>query len=343
MAVSRKIFSSHEARASFLLNTASILREGYSIKEAVMLLDTFLSGRTVDWLHELEEDMAGGSTFSEPLAKAGFPAETVHLIKMMESHGSLIEGLEQAGELLQSRSRTQKQLRQVMYYPMFLCISVLVLAAALLQGILPQFRGFFDAVDYELPWMTKVLLFAADWLLGPAFFAAAAAGGALFLIMRRKTAMERVGAALKVPGLKGYMQRILTYYFCAQLAPMMKQGRSLQESLRIIEEEAVLPFFQLEAAQYLAYLSDGEPFEDILRSRECYVPQLADVWSIGGLKGSQAQELQTFAGYMFRQLSEKTNRFVALIQPIVFCVIGGVVILLFMSMMMPVFSIVDTI
>lgn len=337
-----RLFKNDYERGKLLVELSSLLEDGYHIDEAIELYSTFLTGEKRIWLIQVYEEMEKGEMFADQLQEAGFSTETISFIRMMELYGTFQKALGQSGYLLLKRYELKKQLQTVLHYPLMLLVGVFLLGVVLLEGILPQFEQFFSSMQHELPYITRVMLFFTDWIRLPLFLICLTVLLALILWIRRKPVTEQVNVMLKIPLIHHYVRQLITYYFTAQLAPMLKGGLSLQQALITMEKESMLRFFQIEAGYFLQQLEAGEKFSEVLYQRPYYIPQLSVVWSFGETKGQTAQELETFSAYLFQQMYDYSAKAIRLIQPVVFCVIGGVVLVLFFSMMMPVFSIIDT-
>ncbi|SDN41413.1 type II secretion system F family protein [Alkalicoccus daliensis] len=337
-----RLFKNDYERGKLLVELSSLLQDGYHIDEAIELYSTFLTGERRAWLLQAYEEMEQGEMFADQLKEAGFSNETISFIRMMELYGSFQKALDQSGYLLLKRHELKKQLQTVLHYPLILLAGVFLLGIVLLEGILPQFEQFFTSMQHELPGITKFMLFFTEWVRLPLFLAGIFIFAALFLWVRRKPVSEQVNLLLKIPLIHLYVRQLITYYFTAQLAPMLKGGLSLQQALLTMEKESMILFFQLEAEFFLKQLEEGEKFSEVLYLRPHFIPQLSVVWSFGETKGQTAQELETFAAYLFQQMYDYSAKAIRLIQPVVFCLIGGVVLILFFSMMLPVFSIIDT-
>ncbi|WP_440898557.1 competence type IV pilus assembly protein ComGB [Bacillus daqingensis] len=329
-------------RGRMLLGISELLREGYMLTDAIGLYGSFLSGRAKAWLEDAEEQLHQGELFSEQLSEAGFTGEIVSYLKMMELHGSFQNGMENSGRLLVKRAEMQKEVRNVLYYPIVLIAAVVVLGIVLMEGILPQFEQFFAAMGSELPVYTKVLLFLIEWVRIPFILVFSVALLLTGIWFQRLPVSRKIQLLLKLPGLRTYVKQLLTYFLCAQTGPLLRGGMSLQESLLTLEEDAEIRFFQGEAASLREGLTSGRPMTELIAERSYYVPQLGNVWTFGESRGKLGEELEAFANYMMQQIQLQTGNMIRIIQPAVFILVGTVVMILFLSMMMPVFSIMES-
>ncbi|NJP37658.1 competence type IV pilus assembly protein ComGB [Alkalicoccus luteus] len=338
----RRGFKNDLERGRLLLGISDLLKDGYMLTDAIGLYGSFLSGRAQEWLEAAEEQLHDGELFSDQLSAAGFTGEIVSYLKMMELHGSFQQGLENSGRLLVKRAEMHKELRNVLYYPIVLMAAVAVLGIVLMEGILPQFEQFFDSMGSELPVYTKLLLFLINWIRIPFIIVITAVLLLTGIWFQRLPVSRKIQLLLRVPGLRTYVKQLLTYFLCAQTGPLLQGGMSLHEALTTLEADAEIRFFQGEAASLKEGLTSGLPMTELIGERMYYMPQLANVWSFGESRGKLGEELEAFAKYMMQQIQMQTGSMIRLIQPAVFIVVGAVVMILFLSMMMPVFSIMES-
>ncbi|CAM3800083.1 competence type IV pilus assembly protein ComGB [Alkalicoccus chagannorensis] len=330
-------------RGRFLIELGGLLEQGYELREAVLLQQTFYHGPAAAWLDDAYAELEKGELLSDQLVEAGFSGETVSFLRMMELFGSFYSSIQQAGRLLEQKYRQQRELRQVLYYPMFLILGAVVLAAAFTEGILPRFQQFYDALGTELPAVTRWMIFIVEWVRLPFLLSAAALAVMIYFRMKNKSPAERYRLYFRLPLLHRYIRLLLTYYFTAQLSPLLQNGLTLQEALKAVQKEASLAFFRLEAEIYQQRLEQGEEFSDVLRTRNWYLEELPAVWEYGELRGDTGREIGTYSSYLFNKLKEQTSNAVNMIQPAAFLAAGAVVLVLFLSMMLPVFSMMQSI
>jgi len=338
----KKLFKNDYERGKLLVDISVLLKEGYNISEAIELYAAFLMEDKREWLLHVYNEMEKGDTFADQLFEAGFTKEIINFIRMLETYGSFQKALSQSGYLLLKRHELKKQMQSVLHYPLALSVGVVILGMVLMEGILPQFQQFFEAMDHELPAVTKSMLFFIDWFRLPLFLSVLICGIMIVLWIRRKPAAEQVDFMMKIPLVHKYVRQLISYYFTAQLAPMLQGGLSLQQALYTMKEESMLAFFRMEAGNFIEKLEAGDSFTEVLHSSPYFISQIAAVWSFGESRGAAAQELDSFSAYLFQQMYDHTNKAIRLVQPLVFCLIGAIVIVLFVSMMMPVFSIIDS-
>ncbi|GEL06929.1 competence-related pilin export protein ComGB [Salisediminibacterium halotolerans] len=336
-----KVFRDDRARAEFLFQLGSLLDGGYPLGEAAALYERFSQGKQKEWLTNAVSHLNTGGMMADSLQEAGFPKELVSSLRFAEMYGDLQNGFLRSASILRKRAEMKEQIKSVLHYPAFLLVGFIAIIGVMVQGVIPRFDVFFDSMGHQLPWITQFVLKAFQFtyvsLLAGIVFCVLA----VIFSFRRKTAVEQWKTLLKIPFAKNYFRSFLTYYFLAQLSPLLINGFSLRDSIKTIEEEALHELYRNEGARITASLREGEPFAEAIAAAPYYVDQLTEIVEIGESKGRLGEELERFSAYLFSHIYSQTYERLRWFQPVFFAIIGGVVLMLFLSMMMPVFTMID--
>ncbi|UTR14453.1 type II secretion system F family protein [Salipaludibacillus sp. LMS25] len=335
------LFKTDRSRSDFLYQLSSLLNEGYTLSEAINMQIQFSNNKRKEWLEVVYSHLLHGESLTDQLLTKGFPKEILSYLTFMERYGDLRVGLQRASDILKKRSELKEKIRKVIHYPILLLSGLIIMGVIMVEGVLPQFALSFQSMNQELPVLTRMILVMSRWLNLP--FISLCATVILIVIMwfRRKPVMDQIGLALSIPLVKHYLRQLLTYYFTSQFFPLLNNGFSLKETLNIIEKGAYLTFFQQEALRLRLGLEAGYDLADLVREVPFYLPQLYTVMSMGESKGDLGKECERFSEFLFHQMYENTYKVLQVFQPAILCVIGMGITLLFLSMMLPVLSIMD--
>ncbi|MGJ9381824.1 competence type IV pilus assembly protein ComGB [Salipaludibacillus sp. CF4.18] len=337
----KKAFRHDGERGDFLFQLSALLKEGYALSETIQLYTAFTAGSKKEWLEGLYGQLIVGESFSDQLLDASFSKELVSYLLFIERFGDFQKGLLQASVILKKRHDLKQKTKKILHYPCFLFMGFVMLGSLMIEGVLPRFQTFFETMDQELPLMTKVLLIFSEWVKIPLILVIALGIFLLIYWLRRKPLLEQVQTLLKVPLLNNYLRHLLTYYLTSQLAPMLKNGLSLHDALRMIEKDSYLDFFRFDAQAISFGLQAGESFPELIQKKNVYLDQLSSVIALGESKGRLGDELERFSTFLFQHMHEKMFRYIGYFQPIFLCVIGVMILFLFLSMMLPIFSILE--
>ncbi|WP_096188437.1 competence type IV pilus assembly protein ComGB [Evansella halocellulosilytica] len=337
----RKVFRNDSERSIWLQDLVSLLEEGFSLSESLSLMKELHTYKKAKFCADLYKGLIEGSELSTQLKSGGFTNEIVSYLYFSEKYGNLIEGLSNVKEILRKRNETVRKTAKMISYPVFLSFIIIIMAIVMAEGVFPHFEQYFTTIDHQLPYLTKLVI-ALLSAFNPMTIALTIIGLLLtVLLLKRKPYHDRLYFVLKIPFLRTFIRSLVTYYVAAQLAPMLKHGLSLQRSLQIMSEESSNLFFQREATSISYYLLEGETLSEVLRSRGYYEPHFASIVALGERKGRLGQELERYSSYLFQNLYEDIQRKVAIAQPMILSAVGLIILIIFLSMMLPIFHMID--
>lgn len=332
---------SKAAQEECLRQWSELLKEGYSIREMLSLYRQFASVNEQEWVSGIESGLEEGEWIASYLEDAGFSKEITGIVLFAEKFGDLNEGLSRSADILGNQLRIKEEIRKIFHYPAMLALGFIVIVSVLIQGIFPRFDEFFRSMGAELP-PISVLTFQFFRFLPLVV-------GTLLIIMvltllimkKRLTPIQQLYTLVRVPVIKHYVQSFVTYHFIAQLKPLLSNGFSLQGALLVIGQEDRTEHSQVESERIRNLLTEGESFSDTLYHCELYLPQFVHVIKMGEAKGKIAEEMDRFSQVVFRRMQKRFTHFLTWFQPMFFLMIGSMMVLLFASLLLPVFSVLD--
>jgi len=86
----------------------------------------------------------------------------------------------------------------------------------------------------------------------------------------------------------------------------------------------------------------GELLSSALKSTDYFPPLVSQLIAVGESTGRLEMLLSKISAYYGRQVEDKVSNLVELIQPILMVVIGGLVAMLFASILLPLYSLTQT-
>nr|WP_281419632.1 competence type IV pilus assembly protein ComGB [Bacillus alkalicola] len=328
-------------RCEWLERLHSLLSEGYSLSYSLLMLKEFETESGRRWCESVYDALQSGEEFIYPLREGGFSKEVINCIFLADKYGDLREGLIQGALILKKKYELSQKGRKMLSYPIFLFFGLLIMIGIMSEGVFPHFTMFFDSMGQDLPWLTKLVVSLLSFFQLPVLLLIFTIVLGVIIWFRRKTLNEQLTLLLKLPILRSVTKSFLTYYFASQLAPLLENGFSLHQSLLILKEHSQISFFQNEADAISNDLRNGFLLSESIRNRPYYEVQLASVIAFGEAKGSVGKELERFSNILFNRFYEKLQKLLSVSQPVLIGGIGFIVMVLFLSMMLPIFNIVD--
>lgn len=105
----------------------------------------------------------------------------------------------------------------------------------------------------------------------------------------------------------------------------------------MFETQEYIRFFKEEAALLQAELRGGHALSEVIGANPYYLPELYQIILFGQSNGRLGEELIVYSEMLIEQAEEQFQRYVILVQPVLFAIVGSIVLFLFLSVMIPVF------
>ncbi|MDE5413972.1 competence type IV pilus assembly protein ComGB [Alkalihalobacterium chitinilyticum] len=332
-------------KAEILQRLGYLLQQGYSLSEGLELLQLSQKEPIKIKFSEVLKELKEGQALYKALESIKLPNDISSFIYFSEQIGGLPTGLVEAGKLYLKQEQIKEKIGKLLMYPLFLIWILFIVMTVMVTYLFPHFKSLFDTMSVDLPFVTVLFLHIIDsipfLLLGGLV---ASLFGFTFYItkFRHFTPYKKMTLILKVPFVSSYVSALLTYYFCIQLSSLLKGGLSISQALNIFKEQSIILFLQDEAAWLIQRLKEGERLSDLLSQRPFFNDELAMVIEHGQKRGALDLELLHYSEHLFVSIEEKTKKVVMVLQPSMFVIIGVIVLLMFLSILVPMFQLINS-
>ena len=332
-----------EALAQFTRQLATLLRGGLPLDAALGALIA-QRARYSEVLMGVRARVQEGYSFAEALSasRRAFPELLVATVGAGERIGRLEDVLERLAEHFEKRQALRQQVRAALAYPLVLTVFSLAIVSLMLVYVVPQVTPVFVDSGVELPLLTRMLMAVSDfaraygWL---ALLAAAAGGGLLARALRLPAARSRLHRLLLRTPLFGALSRELNSARLMQsLSTLIDAGVSVWESLRVAARMLTNLPMRRAAMDAAEEVSEGKPAAEALERSGLFPPLCIQLIASGEASGELHQLLGRAAETQERELSARINTLTSLLQPILIMLVGGFVLLIVLSILMPIFE-----
>lgn len=165
----RKAFGA-QAQVQFTQQLATLLGAGQPLDRALGILlelpDDEPARRVIG---QLREAVRGGSSLSAALERqqASFGKLYINMVRAGEAGGSLHETLARLADYLERSRALRGRIINALVYPAILLAMVSLSLLFLLGFVVPQFAAMYESLDADLPWFSQMVLglgmFVRNW------------------------------------------------------------------------------------------------------------------------------------------------------------------------------------
>jgi type IV pilus assembly protein PilC len=294
---------------------------------------------------EMVEEIQGGSSFPEALSHYPkiFTSTYCQTIKASEQAGHLDTGLKQAAGYLEKQAAVNRKIKHAMIYPSFILLMAAGVSILLITVALPPLVNLFKSLNAQLPWMTRLLITVATFLLDNGLYVLAGLAFiimlSVFLLRLPSVKLARDRYLLKIPGIGNIIIERSMQYFCQTTAMLVQAGLRLPAIMDIIIQSSRNRIIHQALGQVRDSLMMGEGLSQPMGKNRLFPPLLVEMVVVGEKTGALDSTLVTLADFYEKKVSRRIDSLVAMIEPALTVIVGLVVIFIALSMITPLYSI----
>lgn len=310
--------------------------------------------RSLDFLHwqpqwqtatqTLEEGLKQGLRLDEAFSHARFSSLIVIHFYVAHHDGNLEDALARSYTTMQKQMQQLAKFKKVTRYPIFLLLSILLLLLFVKLYVYPSFLSLF-AYSAEsanlLHFFSNLvnLLLYASLLLGVIGISLYFLQG--FFKKRWPSAKKRYFLE-RIPVIHGIARTRTSFQFAIQLGNLLSAGLSLYESLQLLSKQQYHDMLQLYSSVLLSQLTSGYTLKECLPSFPLLDAQLQSILVKENDVSSQSKDLLMYAEIMTTKMEDRTKTALYLLQPILLCIMALCIIIVYLSLLLPMFQMVHT-
>ena len=338
----------YRALTLFTRQLSTLIGSGIGIEEALRIVAEQTRSPTVSaLLLNLRASILDGRSFAQALDEAPevFGDYYRASVAAGETSGRLEEVMDHLAGFVEARARNRQTIQLALLYPAILGLVSLAVIVALLTFVVPDIVRVFTTRGADLPLLTRGLIglseAATSWgPLAAAVLAGAVAGVAALL--RRPAIRRRWHAALAtVPLVRGFVLKANAAQFAGTMATLTVSRVPLVDALAAAT--ATVPNLhvrgRVEAAA--ARVREGMALSRALAAANVFPPMLVAMVASGEASGGMGDALTRAAEAQDRELAAVVAALVALVEPGVLLLMGGIVMLLVLAILLPIVNLND--
>ena len=329
----------------FSRQIASMLGAGMSILASIMTLEEQCDDPDFKKvLRHLLDVIERGEPLSAGLADFPqlFDEMYVNMVIAGEQSGQFAPVMRRLSLILASASRLRKKVKSAMTYPAVIMSIALLMAAGLIQFVVPVFAEMFAGFGKELPWLTQKLVDVSDFVKAWWYIILPIVVAAVWAFRRwKKTEFGRRRFdewMLKMPVFGQLNQKASIGRFCRLLAQMIAAGVPILKSLKVVAgsigntvlEHAILAARQeVEQGNQLSPSLEGKP----------YMPTLMVRMIAAGEKAGKVEDmLDSVADAYDEDVEVMLGTLTSLMEPFLMVFLGVVIGTIVLAMFLPIFN-----
>jgi type IV pilus assembly protein PilC len=302
-------------------------------------------------LDQISNDVEGGSTLSEAMAKhpKAFDKLYINMVQAGETGGVLDVILQRLAEFMEKAQKLKRRVVGAMIYPsVVICFSALIVTGIMIF-VVPKFKEIFKDFKTTLPQITELLMSLSTFIAedyGWALVIGAPFGIWIFVKITGKTKIGRKVIdllKLKLPILGQIISKTSIARFTRTLGTLLTAGVPILDALNITRDTVGNVIFEDALQKVHDAIREGESFAGPLRAAKVCDTIVTNMIDVGEETGDLDKMLMKIADNYDEEVDVLIGSLVSLLEPIMVVSLGGIVGAIVIALFLPLVKLIQSV
>ena len=324
---------------------ATLVKSGLPLEEALLACSQQTDKpRVRSVILGVRSKVTEGHTLADGLSDfpGSFPEIYRATVAASEQSGHLDAVLERLADYTDNREQLRSRTLSAMLYPVLLFVVCVAIVFFLLVSVVPKVVEVFRSSEAQLPLLTQLLIAGSDFMRDYGLWLVVGLVAAWFLFTRwlRVEANRRHWhrTLLRIPMVGKVVRGSNTARFARTLSTLTASTVPVLEALRISSEVVTNLPMKAAVEDAAVRVREGAPIGRSLGVSRLFPPMMIHLISSGESSGELDTMLERAAVHQERELDSILQAVVGLLGPIMILVMGGLVLVIVLAMLLPIFE-----
>jgi competence protein ComGB len=333
-----------QEQAHFLKRVGELLSRGYPIAEAIDSISFYLDNKKKREIRECLASLKEGYPFFRVLSDLNFNKDLVSYVYFAEQHGGLAKAIIEGSSMVLKRDSDYKRLKSLLSYPVFLVFLTGFLFYFVENALLPRFLMLYQNMEVEATFFSSMIItFGAFIPIAFYVMLIIILGTAVYyqFVFKKYRVLDQRKRLIRIPLVGMIFKLLYSHYFSTQLSYLLSGGMSVIDALQVFEKNKQ-ESFSVELGQEINIcLSTGMDLDIAVSSYSFFEDELGRIIKHGQENGKLDQELFFYSRHCLSKLEEKTEKAMKIVQPLLFSIIGILIVSLYLAILLPMFQLIQ--
>jgi type IV pilus assembly protein PilC len=332
----------------FARHLGIMLSSGLSLPKALDVISSQSKNKKFrKLLGEIGSDVKTGTSLADSLLKHPvFDELSVNMIRVGETGGNIEEALGLLADQLEKEHSLMSKVKGAMYYPSVIILVMVGVGIAMMTFVVPKLMTIFEDIKTGLPWSTRMIIAVSGYMSNHQWVVLVGtlglAGGLVLLF--RSSAGKKISsfAFSNVPVIKNVSIKVNNARFVRIYSSLTKSGVSVVESLQIISKTLTNEYYRETFVKISEEVKKGKPLhEELARYPKLFPVLTIQMMEVGEETGKTVDVLLSLAKFYEEEIDQLTKNLSSIIEPVLMVIIGLAVGFFAVSMILPMYSVMD--
>lgn len=323
-------------QAEFLEKMIASLNEGFSITHSMILLSPFYMKE--EFQQNLAELFSEGNDIASAFQFLGYSSAVIESVRLAEVHGLIHEVFIRTALQQRKHQELKKQAIATLSYPLGLLVFMAILFVAFRVYFLPMFIPLIERSNPQA--VTQIHLIFSMPFYAVIFVMTLVIIISVMIISIKKSKTDKLLFQIRRISFVQKLQNGYTAFVISrELSLLLDGGLTIAQSLRfLVKGKSRLTYYA--ATDLLDHLERGESLSISTKLCSWISQDVVRYIEHGEIHGYVAKELQLYQEFTLELAQKRVQLTIAIAQPILFLIIGLMVISAYLSLMLPMYNLI---
>jgi general secretion pathway protein F len=300
------------------------------------------NARVGEILGNVHTGVVEGQRFSEALARERESFQPLYraMIAAGEGAGTLPAIANRLAELLERQAKMRGKLIGALAYPAILAVVAMLVVAGLMIAVVPRVVEQFDNAQQQLPFITRMVIgissFLASywWLIAIGIAVVTVAFWQALRVATFRLAVDRL--ILRTPFIGRLLRDLHAARMARTLSTMVSSRLPLLEGLKLTGNTIRNRVLARANEEIVETVRTGGSLSGAMRAAGVFPPLLVYLAASGESSGRLEVMLERAADYLEQEFDTFTASALALLEPAIIVIMGGMVALIILAILLPI-------
>lgn len=336
-------------KITFVRNIGNMLEAGLSLSRAINVIERQVTKpKMQSTCRALISSISAGKSFHESLEMHPkvFSTLVVSMVKAGEESGNLSESLRHVSLQMEKTYLLNKKVKGAMMYPGVILTVMFLIGILMMIYVVPGLTKTFTDLKVDLPVSTQIILGISAFLQNYYVFAFLGFVALIFAFIygiKTKPGKRALDfTVLKIPVISPIIKEANAARTTRTMSSLLSSGVDLLQAVKITGDVLQNTYYKDIMRRTETVVEKGEPLSTIFsQETRLYPVFVGEMVSVGEETGKLATMLLGVATFYENEVEQKTKDLSTIIEPMLMVFIGGAVGFFAVSMITPMYSVMN--
>lgn len=336
-------------KTMFTRNLQVMISAGVSLPRSLKILsDQAKSNKFRKILLSARDRVTKGESFSNALSGHSnvFPEVFINMIKVGEESGTLEKVLSVLTNQMEKEYELRSRVKGAMIYPAVIISAMTGIGVLMLILVVPKLSKLFNDLQIPLPFTTRIVIAIGNFL--SEFWYTLPFIIILVIVVFKFTLKTKTGKLvfdtiiLKIPVISPLVKKINSATMVRTLSSLVSAGVPIVRSLEIVSGALSNVYFKKSMSVAADSVRKGSKLGEVLKEYDDIYPNLViQMIAVGEETGETSTILEKLADFFEEEIANATKNLSSVIEPVLMLIIGAMVGFFAISMIQPMYSMLE--